>query len=126
MSDIWTDIERAIGKLWEPLGDSAPQYRKLTADYKDSSGQDFHQTFATWGHERAADAALVEIVRDMLAHSGYTLGALTEHLEDGKGRVLYLTPGRLKELISGLGLPVSTDTAAGVRPVNWDELTGNG
>ena len=49
-------------------------------------------------------------------------------MEDGTGRALYLAPGYLEEFAAEMGLTMPEDiaaalTAAGVHPVNWEELT---
>ena len=35
MDDIFSDVERVMAALCEPLGDCAPRCRRMVADYKD-------------------------------------------------------------------------------------------
>lgn len=53
--------------------------------------------------------------------------SLGEVLEDGSAKALYLAPSYMEEFMRELGLKVPEDmpaamSAAGVHPVNWDEL----
>lgn len=102
--------------------------RRLLADYKDSTGRDLHQDLMTLHDPRATDEALVKSVRDFLAGRGCKLTGLVEYMVDGRGRVVYLAPGYLEEFAAEMGLTMPEDlavalTAAGVHPVNWEELT---
>ena len=131
MDDIFSDVEWAMAALCEPLGNYAPRCRRLVADYKDSAGKDLHQDLVTWHDRRATDEALVQSIREALAGNGCKLTALAEYMEDGTGRALYLAPGYLEEFAAERGLTMPEDiaaalTAAGVHPVNWEELTHGG
>lgn len=132
MSDMFSAFERAAAAVCGPLGDLAPRCRKLVADYKDSGGQDLHQQLMTLHDRRATDEALVESIRGELAGAGYTLTALAEYTEDGKGRALYLAPGYMEEAVAELGLTMPEDLIAALeaagagRPVNWRELVHEG
>lgn len=111
-------------RLMEPLG-AYP--RRLLADYKDPSGQDFHQELVTLHPPGETDEALVESIREALAAQGYALTALLEIPEDTPPRALYLGRGYLMEYLDELGLPVPADMeaalkTAGIHPVNWEEL----
>ncbi|NCE65330.1 hypothetical protein D1159_12265 [Pseudoflavonifractor sp. 524-17] len=128
MDDIFSDAERAMAALCEPLGDYAPRRRRRIADYKDSAGRDLHQDLVTWHDRQAADEALVRSIREALAGNGCRLTALAECMEDGTGRALYLAPGYLEEFAAEMGLTMPENiaaalAAAGVHPVNWEELT---
>lgn len=128
MTDIFTDMARVMELLTAPMGAYAPRLRRMIVDYKDSSGRDYHQDLMIWHNPSATDADLVENVRESLVQQGYTLSALGELLDNGGANVLYLMPGYLEESIKDLGLSVPDDiaaalTAAGVHPVNWEELT---
>lgn len=121
MDDIFSDVERVMAALCEPL----------VADYKDSTRRDLHQELVTWHDRRATDEALVQSIRDALAGNGCKLTALAEYMEDGAGRALYLAPGYLEEFAAEMGLTMPENiaaalTAAGVHPVNWEELTHGG
>lgn len=131
MDDMFSEVERMMAALCEPLGDYAPRRRRLIADYKDSTGRDLHQDLVTWHDRRATDSALVQSIREALAGNGCKLTALAEYMEDGRGSVLYMAPGYLEEFAAEMGLPPLEDiaaalTAAGVHPVNWEELTHGG
>ena len=70
-------------------------------------------------------------IREALAGNGCKLTALAEYMEDGAGRALYLAPGYLEEFAAEMGLTMPENiaaalTAAGVHPVNWEELTHGG
>lgn len=128
MDDIFSDVERVMAALCEPLGDCAPRCRRLVADYKDSTGRDLHQELVTWHDRRATDEALVQSIREALAGNGCKLTALAEYIENGKANTLYLAPGYLEEFAAEMGLTMPENiaaalTAAGVHPVNWEELT---
>lgn len=127
MNNILNDAVRAMDALCKPLGEYAPRARRLIADYKDKDGTDLHQELVAWHDQRAADETLVQSIRDALAGSGCRLTALAEYMEDGTGRALYLAPGYLEEFAAEMGLTMPEDvaaalTAAGVHPVNWEEL----
>ena len=127
MSDTMNDAARAMNLLCKPLGDYAPRVRRLIADYKDKDGVDLHQDLVVCHYRGVTDASLVESVRENLAAGGYTLTSLGELLEDSSARALYLGRGYLEEYLKELGLPVPEDmaaamAAAGVHPVNWEEL----
>lgn len=131
MDDIFSDVERVMAALCEPLGDCAPRCRRLVADYKDSAWRDLHQELVTWHDRRATDEALVQSIREALAGNGCKLTNLAEYMEDGAGRALYLAPGYLEEFAAEMGLTMPENiaaalTAAGVHPVNWEELTHGG
>lgn len=128
MNNTMNDAARAMNLLCKPLGDYAPRVRRLIADYKDENGADLHQELVTLHDRQATDEALVKSVQENLVACGYTLTALLEIQEDGASRALYLGRGYLGEYLKELGLPVPDDMtaamkAAGVRPVNWEELT---
>lgn len=127
MDDTFFRTEIMMDSLCRAMGDYALRKRQLVADYKDSSGRDFHQDLTTWHNRNATDESLVQSVQKELAGRGYTLTALGEHLESGKGRALYLAPGYMEEIVRELGLTMPKDLiatldAAGGRPVNWMEL----
>lgn len=127
MNDIFSDVDRIIDYLCEPLGDLAPRRRRLVADYKDGTGRDFHQEFVVWHDRNAVDAALVESIQNEFARIGCKLTALAEFPEGGRGRVLYMATGYLEEFATEMGLTMPEDmaatlNAAGVHPVNWEEL----
>lgn len=131
MDDIFSDVERVMAALCEPLGDCAPRRRRLVADYKGSDGKDLHQDLVTWHHKQATDAALVQSIREALTGNGCTPTALGELLEGGGTAVLYMAPGYLEEFAAEMGLTMPQDiaaalSAAGVHPVNWEELTHGG
>lgn len=118
MDDIFSDVERVM---------AAPRCRRLVADYKDSTGRDLHQELVTWHDRRATDEALVQSIQEALAGNGCKLTALAEYMEDGAGRALYLAPGYLEEFAAEMGLNMPENiAAAGVHPVNWEELTHGG
>lgn len=101
--------------------------RLLVADYKDPGGRDMNLTLTIWPRRGTADKALAEAVRAELAGAGCKLTCLTELLGDGSTKALYLAPGCLEEVMGEMGLTVPADmptamTAAGVHPVNWEEL----
>lgn len=101
--------------------------RLLVADYKDPNGRDMHQVMTLQPYRGTTDKTLVEAVRGELAGAGCKLTCLTELLADGSTKALYLAPGCLEEVMGEMGLTVPADmptamTAAGVRPVNWEEL----
>lgn len=124
-------VEAMMDAYCKAMGDFALRKRRLIVDYKDHSGRDFHQDLVTWHDRRATDEALVQSVRESLAGKGYTLTALGEVLGDGSTKVLYLAPGYMEESLQEMGLKVPTDmtaamSAAGIHPVNWEELTHGG
>lgn len=128
MNYTFADVERAMSALYGALGDCAPLCRRLIADYKDGAGRDLHQEFVTLHDRRATDEALVQSIREALSGNGCVLTALLEYLKDGSGRALYLAPGYLEECAAEMGLTMPENisaalTAAGVHPVNWEELT---
>ncbi len=105
-----------------------PRVRRLMADYKDRAGRDFHQELVTIHSPGATDASLVDSIREALTGRGCILTALLEFLNDGSHRALYLGRGYLEEYMNELGLTMPDDlaaamTAAGIHPVNWEELT---
>lgn len=127
MDNILNDAIRAMDTLCKPMGEYAPRARRLVADYKDKDGADLHQELVTWHDRQATDEALVQSIRDALAGHGCRLTALAERLEDGTVRALYLAPGYLEEFAAEMGLTMPEDmagalTAAGIHPVNWEEL----
>ena len=131
MDNVMYDSARVMSLFCKPLGDYAPRVRRLIADYKDKDGVDLHQSLVTLHDRQVTDEALVESVRENLAAGGYTLTALLEILEDGAPRAIYLGRGYLEEYLKELGLPVPKDmaaamAAAGVHPVNWEELVNGG
>lgn len=131
MNNIFSDVNKIMDALCEPLGECVPRRRRLVADYKDETGRDLHQEVMTWHDRRATDAALVESIQKEFSGIGCKLTALAECPENGPGRVLYLAPGYLEEFAVEMGLPIPEDIAAtlgaaGVRPVNWEELTHGG
>ena len=122
-----SDAERMLNSLFAPLGDYAPQKRQLIVDYKDSSGADFNNEHLSWHNRETPDESLVEAVRVDLNQKGYKLTAISELCENGRNKVLYLSPGYLKEFLAEMGLSVPKNLcaslkAAGIRPVNWAEL----
>ena len=131
MDDIFSDIERVMTALCEPLENCASRCQRLVADYKDNAGKDFHQELVIWHNRRATDEALIQSIQEALAGHRCKLTALSEYMEDGPGRVLYLAPGYLEEFAAEMGLTIPGNiaaalTAAGVHPVNWEELTHGG
>ena len=119
--------EILMDSLCLAMGDYTLKKRQLIVDYKDSHGRDINQDLITWHSPRATDSALVETVRCNLAQSGCTLTAIGEFLEDGSTKVLYMAPGYLEEAIRERGLKVPENmpaamNAAGIHPVNWEEL----
>lgn len=121
-------VEILMDALGQAMGGYALQKRRLLADYKDRQNRDLHQSLTVWHSRTASDAALVEAVRRELTQSGYTVAALWEVLEDGSTKALYLAPGCLEEFAAEMGFPMPQDmaaslTAAGLHPVNWEELT---
>lgn len=131
MDDSFSRVNQMMDMLFEPLGDYAPRRRQLLVDYKDRSGMDFHQDLVTWHNRRATDEALVQSVREALAGKGHTLTALWEIIGGGRIKSLYMTPGYLEESLREFGLKAPKDLleamgAAGIHPVNWDELTREG
>lgn len=131
MSYTFSDAKKLIDSLCEPFGDYAPKKRCLIADYKDANGTDANQYLTVYHNRNSTDESLVESVRQDLAGQGCTLTALGEFTADGKQRALYLAPGYLEEFAAEMGLTMPGDiaaalTAAGVHPVNWEELTHGG
>lgn len=131
MSDIMNDAAEAMNLLCKPLGDYAPRVRRLIADYKNKKGADLNRELVTCHDRRVTDEALVESVRESLAEGGYTLTALMEFLDDGTPVALYMGRSYLEEYFEELGLTMPGDlaaalTAAGVHPVNFEELTHGG
>lgn len=127
MNDILNDAARVMDLFCKPMGEYAPRVRRLVADYKDKDGVDLHQELVTMHDPKTTDDPLVDSVRESLEGRGCILTALAEVLEDGSGKALYLAPGYMEEAIRELGLPVPQDmaaamTAAGIHPVNWEEL----
>lgn len=80
MDDIFSDVERVMAALCEPLVGCAPRCRRLVADYKDSTGRDLHQELVTWHDRRATNEALVQSIREALAGNGCKLTALAEYI----------------------------------------------
>lgn len=99
----FSDAEKLIDSLCEPFGDYAPKKRCLIADYKDANGTDANQYLTVYHNRNSTDESLVESVRQDLAGQGCTLTALGE----------FTAP---EDIAAAL-------TAAGVHPVNWEELT---
>jgi len=120
-------VEILMDALGQAMGDYALQKRRLLADYKDRQNRDRNQSLTVWHSRNASDAALVESVRRKLTQSGYTLAALWELRSDGSTKALYLAPGCLEACAAEMGFPMPQDmaaslTAAGIHPVNWEEL----
>ena len=72
-----------------------------------------------------------EVDRDFERFDIPALTALGELLEGGGTAVLYMAPGYLEEFAAEMGLTMPQDiaaalSAAGVHPVNWEELTHGG
>ncbi len=117
-----------------PLGDCAPRCRLLSVDYKNKRGTDCAQDIAVGQNPDMTDGQLVELVREQYKNQGLTVSAITEVTETASGivpRSLYIRPGFLEEGFKERGLPMPEDiaaalTAAGVHPVNWEELTHGG
>lgn len=123
-------VQFLMDRILEPLGDYRPRKRCLIADCKDRLGNDLNRDLTVWHSRGASDKSLVESVHSDLARQGYTLTALAELLEDGSAKALYLAPGYVEEAIHEMGLTVPVDMpaamhAAGVCPVNWEELTSS-
>mgnify|MGYP007105065436 FL=1 len=117
-----------------PLGDCAPRCRLLSVDYKNKRGTDCAQDIAVGQNPDMTDGQLVELVREQYKNQGLTVSAITEVTETASGivpRSLYIRHGFLEEGFKERGLPMPEDiaaalTAAGVHPVNWEELTHGG
>lgn len=122
-----SDAERVIDAVCAPLGEYAPRKRRLIVDYKDSKGEDYHEELIGWHIQGTTDESLVEQVRADLKRRGYEVTAILELCEDGRGNVLYLTLGTLREVAAQNELTMPEDLsarleAAGIHPVNWEEL----
>lgn len=125
---------QAFKAMAAPLGDCAPRCRLLSVDYKNKRGTDCAQDIAVGQNPDMTDGQLVELVREQYKNQGLTVSAITEVTETASGIVphsLYIRPGFLEEGFKERGLPMPEDiaaalTAAGVHPVNWEELTHGG
>lgn len=125
-----SDAERVIDAVCAPLGDYAPRKRRMIVDYKNSKGEDYNEELIGWHIEGVTDEALVEQVRADLKRRGYEVTAILELCENEKGNVLYLAPVALQEVAAQNGLAMPEDIsarleAAGIHPVNWEELVNH-
>lgn len=111
-----------------PMGDYAPRCRLLSIDYKNQNGADCSQDIAIGQAPGMTDERMVELVREQYAGVGLNVSAIIEVTDTGAPHVLYIKRSFLEEDMTEHGLPVPRDmavalTAAGIHPVNWEELT---